>query len=291
MGKISEKKLNKVIRLIYFILGVFAISLVYNAVFVPNNIVLGGVSGLAIIVKQIFGISPSTFIYISNAALIVTSYIFLGKSETLKQLLGCILYPVMVSLTAPLASLIDVSVIPTKLLLYIISALIYGLGCGIIYRAGYSTGGFDIITQILSNKLKKPITNISPILNFTVMGCGGIVFSPVQIMYAVMIIFISNKITNGVLFSISTSKMVYVISAKNKLIEDYIMNELHTGATEMKIHSGLFECKRGMIMSVVHNSQYNTFKHNVLRIDRNAFMLAKTCYQVSGGSRYELLPF
>lgn len=291
MGKIKKINLDKFVKIVYFIIGVFTISLVYNAVFVPNNIVLGGVSGLAIIVKALFGMTTTTFIYIANAVLIVISFIFLGKSETLKQLLGCILYPVMVSITGPLASMINVDIIPNRLVMLIIASIIYGAGSGIIYRAGYSTGGFDILTEIFSNKFKKSITEISPVLNFTVIACGGIVFSPVQIMYAVMIIFISNKITNAVLYSISTSKMIYVISSKNTEIEDYIMNELHTGATEMKVHSGLFEKKRGMIMCILHNSQYKTFKHNILRIDPRAFVLAKTCYQVSGGSRYELLPF
>lgn len=290
MGKINKKH-EKIIKTIYFILGVFTISLIYNSVFVPNNIVLGGVSGLAIIVKKLTNIPTTIFIYLANAILIVVSFIFLGKKETLKQLLGCIIYPVMVSLTEPLAHLINIYIFPNKLVLFMVASVIYGAGSGIIYRAGYSTGGFDIIIQILSNRFKKSITEISPILNYTVIGCSGIVFSPVKIMYALMIIYISNRITNAVLFSISTSKMVYVISSKSKNMEEYIMNDMHVGVTEMKIHSGLFERKRGMLMCVIHNKQYNDFKNAILSIDPESFMLSKTCYQVSGGIRYELLPF
>ena len=289
MVNIMERD-NKVIKIIYYILGVFIISLIYNAVFVPNNIVLGGVSGLAIIVRQITGMSTTVFIDVANVVLIIISFIFLSKKEASRQLVGCIIYPLMITLTEPIAKLIHIE-LPQILLLLLVASVIYGAGAGVVYRAGYSTGGFDIITQILSNKLKKSITQISPILNFTVIIVGGFIFSPVQVMYAIIIIYISNKVTNGVLFSVSTSKMVYVISAKSRDIENYIMKECNLGATELKVHSGLFEKNKQMIMCVVHNTQYRKFKEKILTMDPNAFMLSKYCFQVSGGLRYELLPF
>ena len=292
MGKIKSKmkKDNFLLKLVYFYLGLFIASLIYNSILVPNNIVIGGVSGLAIIVKEITGLSTTLFIDIANAVLIIISFIFLGKKKTLKQLLGCISYPLMVTLTTPLGKLINTAFAP-KLIVLVFASVIYGFANGIIYRAGYSTGGFDIITEILSVKLKKAITQISPILNATVIIVGGIIFTPVQIMYAVMIIFISNRVTNGVLFSISTSKMVYVISKKNKTIEDYIMNDIHTGATEIRVHSGLFERKKQMLMCILHRTQYEKFKHDILALDPNAFILSMNCYEVNGGIRFQVLPF
>ena len=289
----GEKKMErgtKLVKIIYYILGVFIVSLVYNTIFVPNNIVLGGVSGLAIIIKQLTGLSTTIFIDIANAILIIISFIFLTKKEALRQLVGCLVYPLMITVTEPLSKLINIE-LPSLLLLLLISSVIYGAGAGIIYRAGYSTGGFDIITQILSNKLKKSITQISPILNFTVIITGGFVFNPVQVMLAIIIIYISNKVTNAVLFSVSTSKMVYVISKKSKDIENYIMKECYAGATELRVHSGLFEKKKQMIMCVIHNTQYKKFRNKILKMDPKAFILSKYCFQVSGGIMYELLPF
>ena len=280
----------KIVKIIYYIIGVLIISLIYNAVFVPHNIVLGGVSGLAIIVKQLTGLSTTLFIDIANGILIIISFIFLTKKEALRQLIGCLVYPLMITLTEPLAKHLSFE-LPSLLLLLLLSAVIYGVGGGIVYRAGYSTGGFDIITQILSNKFKKSITQISPILNFSVIIAGGFVFNPVQVMYAIIIIYISNKATNGILFSVSTSKMVYVISHKSKEIEDYIMKKCLVGTTELKVHSGLFERRKQMIMCVIHNTQYKKFKRSILKMDPHAFLLSNYCFQVSGGVRHELLPF
>ena len=284
------KRDKKVIKIVYYIIGVFVISLIYNTIFVPNNIVLGGVSGLAIIVRQLTGLSTTIFIDIANGILVIISFIFLTKKEALRQLVGCLVYPFMITLTEPLSKLITINA-PSKLLLLLIASVLYGAGAGIIYRAGYSTGGFDILTQIFSNKLKKSITQISPILNFTVILIGGFVFNPVQVMYAILIIYISNKVTNGVLFSVSTSKMVYVISKKSKDIENYIMHDCYAGATELNVHSGLFERKKQMILCVIHHTQYKRFKERILKMDPKAFILSNYCFQVSGGMQYEILPF
>ena len=284
------KRENIVIKLIYFIFGVFLISMVYNTVFVPKNIVIGGVSGIAIIFKKLTGFDTTKFITISNIVLLIVSFIFLGKRDTFRHLLGSIVYPLMLSLTEPLAGNINLN-IESDLLLLMISSIIYGIGSGIIYRAGYSTGGADIVIQIFSHKFKKSITHIAPIIQDTIIIFSGIVFSPIQIMYAVMIIFISNKITNYILYSISTKKMVYVISKKNDEIEDYIMNKINTGATEIKVHCGLFEKKKQMLFCIVHNAQYESFKHNILIMDPYAFILANNCYEVNGGQKYAILPF
>ena len=292
MNKIATylKQDKRFIRIIYFLIGVFIVSFIYNLIFVPNGIVVGGVSGLAIIIQELTGLSTTIFINCCNILLIVISFILLGKDKTIPQLLGSITYPLMVSLTEPLAKMVNLQM-DSMLLSVLVASVVYGLANGIIYRAGYSTGGSDIAIQILSSKLKKPITYFSPIINNTIIVCSGIVFSPIQVMYAVTIIFISNKITNGILFGISTNKMVYVISKKSREIEDYIMNKINTGATEIRVHSGFFEKRKQMILCVVHGSQYSKFKRNILEMDPGAFILANNCYEVNGGQKYNILPF
>ena len=281
---------SNIIKFIYFMVGVTILSTVYNAVLMPFNIVTGGVSGLAIIVKQITGVSTTIFIDIANSILIVVSFLILGKKDTLRQILGCIIYPVMVTITGPFGKFLFEQ-IEFSLLFLIIVSIVHGIGNGLVYRAGYSTGGFDILTTILAKKIKKAITQTGPILNMCVIIFGAFIFKPTQIMCALLFIFISNRVTNVVLFSISRNKMVFVISNKGKDISKKIMKDMHMGTTEIKVHSGLFERKKQMIMCIVHNNQYAKFKHEVLKLDKSAFILANNCYQVSGGMRYTVLPF
>lgn len=292
MGRILDtyNQDNNILKIIYFIIGLFFSASVYNIVFVPFNIVLGGVSGMAIVFKELTNLSTTLFIDIANAIIIIIGFIFLGKKEMLKQLAGCILYPLMITLTVPLATLIDLNYAP-PLVIFILAALLFGLANGLVYRTGYLTGGLDIIIQIISNKTNKSITTINPIISAIIIIIGGIVFSPVMIMYSLLITYISNESTNVMLNSIITNKMVYVISNKNKEIENYVMNVIKTGATEIRVHSGLFERKKQMLMCILHNTQYHGFKSQILKLDPNAFIVSKRCYEVTGGSRFSILPF
>ena len=69
------------------------------------------------------------------------------------------------------------------------------------------------------------------------------------------------------------------------------MNVIKTGATEIRVHSGLFEKKKQMLMCILHNTQYHRFKSQILKLDPNAFIVSKRCYEVTGGSRFSILPF
>lgn len=278
---------DNIIKIIVYILGLFMASIVYNFIFVPNNIVVGGASGLAVVIKKITGISTTVLIDIMNVLLIALSFIFLGKKGTYKQMIGCICFPLMITITSQISLRFSID---NEILKFLIGALIYGGALGLIYRAGFSTGGFDIIAQILSNIIKKPITIISPIINTFVLLTGFIVFSPEQIIYSLIIIFISNKVINAVLFSISNNKMVYIMSNNNE-ITNYIIDKFHLGVTEFKINKELIKRKKKALLVIVHNTKYDVFKKSVLSLDPEATIITKRCYEVTGGSRFKILPF
>ena len=89
LKKVEEQ--NKVIRLIIYFTCVFLVALFYNVFFVPNNLVMGGMGGLAIVVKQAFGLNTSIFLLLTTVILLFLSYIFLGK-DVMKKNLGCAIF-------------------------------------------------------------------------------------------------------------------------------------------------------------------------------------------------------
>ncbi|HBA37534.1 MAG TPA: hypothetical protein DCY94_02300 [Firmicutes bacterium] len=278
------------VRMLLLLVGTFFGTLTYNMFLVPNNLVVGGVSGLAIIIKELTGLSTTLFINGCNVILVIMSFILVGKKKTVDQLIGTVVYLLMLNVTSPIAERIGFA-FSSEMLMLVFTSIVWGVAMGLIYRPGYSTGGSDFLATIISDKIKRPITSISLIIQVGVILAGAIVFSIPKVMGAIFIIYVSNKITNMIMFGVSTSKLVYVISDANDEIENYIMNEINTGATEIKVHSGLFEKRRQMLMCVVHNAQYAKFKENVLKLDPNAFMMSNNCYEVSGGQKYEILPF
>ncbi len=284
------KKSNLVARIISLLVGTFVLTFVYNKFLVANHIVVGGVSGLAILVEEMTGLSTTVFINVSNAVLVVLSFIVLGKKETIEQLIGCITYIMMLNVTAPLAKNFAFE-FESQMLMLICVSIVYGLSNGFVYRAGFSTGGTDFLSLMLSEKLKKPMPQVSLVIQIIVILLSIYVFGVPSVMLSVFIIFVSNKVMNAVLFGVSTNKMVYVISNDNDKIEEYIMNNIKVGATEIKIKGGLFNKRRQLLLCVLHNAQYAMFKNAVLSIDPEAFILCKRCYEVNGGVKMNVLPF
>lgn len=281
---------KKGVRFFSLLVGCFMAAIAYNFVFVPHNMIVGGVTGMAVIAKALWGINTTIFIDVVDIIFIMISFMIIGKKDTMAHIIGSIAFPVMVTITSPLTKYVKLD-FGSDFFMILLAAIIYGLASGLIFRAGYTSGGTDIVIDIISRKTKKTVTYLGVIVNGIIILCGGIVFNPIKIMYAIMIVYVSNKMAAVVLFGVSSKKMIYVISKKNKDIEKYIMEDIHTGATEINVVSGLFEKKKQMLMCVVHTANYRAFKHKILKMDPSAFIVVNNCYEVSGGVKYSLLPF
>ena len=125
----------------------------FNLFISPNDIVFGGVSGLSIIINKYFSMDKPLFILISSIFCIILSYIFLGKEKTKLSIVGSILFPILVKLTENIGLFLTIDT-SDQLLLAIFGGLIYGFGAGLVFKAGYTTGGTDIINQIFSKYFK-----------------------------------------------------------------------------------------------------------------------------------------
>ena len=286
------KKEKLVSRFIIFLIGVFILSLNYNMFILPNNFVLGGASGIAVILKSLFGFDPVVSIYVISFGLIIVSFFLLGKKDTRRGLIGSIIYPTAVSLTQGLAAyLLPYFQFENILMVLLIGALLHGLGTGLVYKVGFNTGGGDIIIKLVNKYLHFTEGNSSLIVNTTILLCGFIVLGPTKILYSIMIILIATELIDRIIIGVSSSKMFFIYSKKYKEIEKYIMNELETGVTLFNTEGGFLNKKREMLMAVVSNRDYYRIKEKVLEIDEEAFFVVSDCYEVAGGVRRNNLPF
>lgn len=287
--QIIQKNLYKKIWVI--LLGVYLLALNYNLFLLPNHFVIGGTSGLSIIAQKIFGWNPTIFLYISSILLILLSYFFLGKKETRTSIIGSFFYPFMISCTVPVAKFFKpYFTFDNVLITVIVSALLQGIATGLIYKAGFNTGGSDILMKILNKYLHLPEGKCIFILNTLIILFGGIVFGVNQVIYAILILFLYTKIVDSILIGISNSKLFFIYTKKHQQVRKYILDELHTGVTILETEGGYSKKKGSMLMCVVPTRDYYLFKEMVLMIDPNAFFVIHDCYEVQGGKRRNL-PF
>ena len=282
MKKVIKQKI-RIKELIEFIIGCFLVALAFNLFMSPNNLVAGGVSGFSLILKHFFGLNPSTIISIANVFLIILSFLVLGKEKTKATILGSILFPVFVSLTEHLSTYISFKE-SEMILIAVFGGALQGIGAGLIFRAGYSTGGTDILNMIISKIFKISLGNSMFFTDGTIIVIGAFVFGFNHLMYSLIILYLISTITDKVVLGISDSKAFYIITSKEKEVKDFVINELKHGVTEFNAKGGYNSENQTVLMSVIPTREYYKLKEGIHNIDKNAFFVAMDSYEVKGGA-------
>lgn len=282
MKKVTKQKI-RIKELIEFIIGCFLVALAFNLFMSPNNLVAGGVSGFSLILKHFFGLNPSTIISVANVFLIILSFLVLGKEKTKATILGSILFPVFVSLTEHLSTYISFKE-SEMILIAVFGGVLQGLGAGLIFRAGYSTGGTDILNMIVSKIFKISLGNSMFFTDGTIIVIGAFVFGFNHLMYSLIILYLISTLTDKVVLGISDSKAFYIITSKEKEVKDFVINELKHGVTEFNAKGGYNSENQTVLMSVVPTREYYKLKEGIHNIDKNAFFVAMDSYEVKGGA-------
>lgn len=277
---------------ITFVFGVFLYSLCFNLLLNPNKLVVSGFSGISIITEKLFGWNPSIFLIVTNVFLLVICLIVLGKDKTNKNLIGSILYPFMVAFTNPIASVISNYVITKDFYLILLFAVIlYGVSSGLIYRSGYTTGGSDIIMQIINKYAKISESKAMVAANAVIIVMGMFVFGFEKGIYSFIILACSTYFVDKMMFGISDSKVFYIYTKKIRKIKNLILQDLESGFTILPSRGGFTKKSKDIIMCVVANGDYYSLKQKVLEIDPDAFIVINSCYEVNGGVRRSGIPF
>ena len=273
---------GKVKRYMQFVFGCLLVALAFNLFFSPNDIVAGGVSGLSIILNYYFGIEPSIIILISNALLLLLSYFVLGKEVTKANLLGSILFPIFVNLTQHISTYISFQQ-SEMLLIAVFGGLLQGLGAGLIFKAGFSTGGTDILNMIVSKKFKMSMGNSMLCTDGLIVLAGFFVFGFNKLMYALIVLYIISVFTDRVILGISDSKAFYIITKDEKNVKDFVLNKMHHGVTVFEAYGGYESEKQNVLMCVIPTKDYYLLKEGIHRIDKQAFFVVTDAYEVFGG--------
>ena len=277
---IHKKKLIR--RYLILIIFLFISACYFNLLQYPSQIVTGGSTGVSIILNFYFDVEPSQIIFIVSAVLLLIGFLFLGVEKASGAIVSTVVYPIFVDLTANIGNYITVD-LSDKILISIFLGILSGVTTGMVYKVGFSNGGFSIISEIISKYKKVPISNTSFVINLIIVLAGGASFGWTMVMYAVIVLYIYSIVLDRVLIGVSKNKALYIITSKEDELCDYIMNSLKHGVTIFDVKGAFLEKKRKVLMTVIPNREYFRLKEGIKEIDENAFFIVTDSYQVYGG--------
>lgn len=270
------------VRFSEFILGVFLVAISYNVFLLPSNTVYG-VGGIGVILKRILNITPALTIFIGSMLLLALSMFALGKKKTLRTVAGSILYPIFVAATSYYVRYFDLGTLE-PVVVVIIGAVAHGLGLGLIFKAGYTTGGTDILNDIVAKYGKVSIGKAMLFTDGLIILISLFVFDFPTFIYSIISLYIISVMTDKVILGISQSKTFYIITDNETSVKKFIMNNLNHGVTVLQGRGGYTGDNQKIIMCTLPTREYFILKEGLKEIDPEAFFLVTDAYEVSGGA-------
>ena len=287
--KLREKRVNEVINIInkknlfkrymLLILGCFIVALAFNVFFLQYGIVCFGISGLSIVTNE-FGINPSLFILIANIILLIISFLVLGVDKTKNSIIGSLIFPIFVTITEHIVPYIKIESVEL-IVIAIFGVVLTGLGYGIIFKTGFTTGGTDIINQILSKYFKISLGKSMLIIDGLVVLSARIVFTWEIVLYGLIVLYIISFLTDKVILGISQSKAFYIITEKESEVREFLLSVMNGGVTIINARGGYTNEKQQLLLGVVPSRSYFMVKEGLKEIDKNIFFLVCDAYEVS----------
>ena len=279
----TKRKIIKIkyllVQFIQIIIGTALVAISTSLFLLPNQLSSGGFSGIATIVYYLLKIPLGTTVLVLNIPLFIMSLIKNGKSFFLNAITGTVGLSFFLNIFEKLKPITT-----DRFLACIYGGIIAGIGTAIVLKVNASTGGTDLLTQII--KAYKPnvrISNLLVILDTLIVAANVLFFKELEIgLYSAIAIYIMGKMLDIFFEGIDFAKIVYIISPKNEEIAKKIGNEIKIGSTSL-YGKGMYK-KQDMevLFCVASRTEVREIRKIVKDIDSNAFFVITNAREVFG---------
>lgn len=279
-------RFKAIISFLKIVVGCMLFGLGFNLFLEPNGLNAGGISGLSMVFVHLSGFGTiGTLTMLLNLPLFALGGIKIGKKFLIGSLLGMMLSSAAIDVFAAMP------VPQTEPLVGgLYGGVFCGLGLGVVFAQGASTGGSDIIVRLLKLKWKHvPIGSISMGFDLVVALLTGIVFHDIsRTLYSGVAIFICGQVIDAVVYRFDYSKVALIISSQHAKIADAVSKKLDRGVTYLYGEGYYSGAEKKVVLTAVKKAQIAELKQLVVDIDPDAFIIVQEAHQVLGDgfSRY-----
>lgn len=246
----------------------------------PNNIVSGGLTGIAQILNLLTGLPVGVMVIVMNVPLFILAWKKLGVRFVIFSFIGTVLCSVFIDLF----SMVDVALTNDTLLASVYGGLTRGFGVGLIYHVGATTGGSDIVSRLLRRKY--PYINfgtISLCVDTVVVVAFAVIFKRFDsAMYTIITMFVASRVVNLILYGLSSSGVCHIVTTKPRLIAQEITGTLGRSATILEGEGAYTGEKKHVVLCVVKRQQIPELKKIVADWDDSAFVIVSESHEVFG---------
>jgi uncharacterized membrane-anchored protein YitT (DUF2179 family) len=276
-GQRFSPRVEKFLEYVLVLIGSSFVAIAFNVFLLPNEVASGGVSGISTILKGVFDWKPAYVQWAFNIPLFIAGLIFLGFQFGVKTAIGTIFLPFVVYLTEAWEPWTQ-----DPLLGSLFGGIGVGLGLGIVFRGKASTGGTDLLAQIINKFTGFSLGTCVAMIDGLIVLSAAVVFDIERGLYALIGLYVTSKTIDLVQVGVSRSKTALIITNRQEEIREGILNKIDRGVTKLSAYGGYTDDERPILMCVVDQTEFTKLKQLVRTIDPAAFVVTMDASEVMG---------
>ncbi|MBM7709378.1 YitT family protein [Enterococcus lemanii] len=258
--------------------AIFAFAIVYLNI--PNDLAEGGITGITLILRALFGINPALSTLILNIPLIFIGRKYLGVRTFYYTIVGTVALSFWLAVWQKIPIVIDLE--HDILIAALLGGVITGVGSGMVYRVGGTTGGSDILARIVEKYFGISVGRSLLIFDSLVLVASLSYIDLNKMMYTLIFAYVFSRVIDSVLDGGYSAKGLLIMSEKNEEIAPKLMEELDRGITFLNGEGGFSKIDKRIIYMVLTPREISQAKEVIHEFDKNAFISVINVHEVLG---------
>ena len=275
----KKKKRHEVRNIMMIIIAALIYSIGISCFLDPNKLAPGGITGIAVILNRLLNVETGTLYFWLNVPIVLLGIWKFGIQFMAKTAFAIVMVSVFTNMLNPVGAL------TTDLLIAgAVGGILIAVGIGLIFKAGATTGGTDIIVKILRQKFRHLKTGFLFLcMDIIIVSISGVVFKDLNIVfYALVTVIISGKALDYVLYGGDEAKMILVMTDMPEEIGNRLMNELEVGITYLQGKGGWKDTEKLVVFTIVPKRLGPHVEEIVKNEDPKAFMVISSANEIYG---------
>ena len=265
---------------ICLVLGNIIVSIGVKYFYIPNDLMVGGATGVALILYRVLSVDTALTIFAMNLVLMITGALIVGKQFLIYTALSSMLYPLFLK-ALDLVSWAPPQIEDTMVRIAC-AGILLGVGIGLVIRGGGSTGGSDELGIIVNKLTSLPVTTVITVFDIGVLVVSFLFIDMQNVIYSIVALLIEMLVMNRVLLIGQSQTQLFIVSGQPDEVRQALLTEANAGVTRIKIQTGYLGEETDALLCVIPRRKLHRTEACIHRIDPRAFITITEINEVRG---------
>lgn len=256
-------------------IGIMIVALAVFFFLVPSNVSVGSIAGLAVVLANFIPLSVAALTMLMNIILLIFGFIFIGRDFGVKTVYTAILLPTLLGILEVIFP-DNQSLTNDQTLDVICYCVLVSIGMAMLFNRNASSGGLDIVAKFMNKYFRMELGKASSMAGMVVALSSALVYDKKTLVLSILGTYFNGMVVDHFIFGSNVRKRVCIISEKEKEILDFILYELHSGATTYHAYGTYSDAKYNEICVIVDKNEYQKLMGFVTENDPDAFVTVCT---------------